>query len=245
MRIGVALCDKGRDDILAEIMFRGFRSRVFAQELDQKLRLEDIDSHAGQRARFIARHMRRVRGLFDELSDPVGVVDRHHAEGRCIRKRDLDTAHRHVGAGFDMLLQQKGVVLLIDVISGEDENVFRRIALDDVDILRHRVGGAQIPVPFIDPLRRGQNIKRLVALGAEEAPAALQVADQAVCLVLCRHTDTADAGIDCVGQREIDDACLSAEIDCRFGTNIRQLLEPAAASTCKDEGHGFPRQLVC
>ena len=62
-----------------------------------------------------------------------------------------------------------------------------------------------------DALAGGQDVEGLVALGAQEVPAALQVADQAVRLVLRGHRDAADAGIDRVRQREVDDARLAAE----------------------------------
>ena len=117
-----------------------------------------------------------------------------------------------------------------------------RVALDDVDVLIDRVGGAEIPHGLGDALAGRQDVEALVALGAEEVPAALQVADQAVRLVLRRHRDAADAGVERVGQREIDDARLAAEIDGGLGAPVGQLHQPAAAPAREHIGHGVTRQ---
>ena len=152
------------------------------------------------------------------------------------------TADRDVGAAGHVLLQHRLVVHFIHVVAGQDEHVFRRVALDDVDVLVHRVGGAEIPAVFGHALAGGQDIETFVAFGAEEVPAALQMADQAVGTVLRGHGHAADAGIQRVGEREIDDAQLGAEIDRGLGTPIGQFHQPAAAAAGQHEGHGLPGQ---
>src|SRR5689334_7972474 len=57
-------------------------------------------------------------------------------------------------------------------------------------------------------------------------------------LVLGGNTDPADAGVDAVGERKIDDAKLAAERDRRLRPPVGQIFEPAAASTGKDESIG-------
>ncbi len=103
------------------------------------------------------------------------------------------------------------------------------MSLDDVDVLIDGVGCAFIPLRFRHALGGGQNIEAFVPLRAEEVPAALQVADQRMRLVLRGHTDAADAGVQRVRQREIDDARLAAEIDGWFCPPVGQLLQAAAA----------------
>src|SRR5687767_13592593 len=61
-------------------------------------------------------------------------------------------------------------------------------------------------------------------------------------LVLRRHAKAADAGVQRVRQREIDDARLAAEIDGRLGAAIGQLLEAAAAPAGQHIGHGIAGQ---
>ena len=101
----------------------------------------------------------------------------------------------------------------------------------------HRIGRAEVPVVLGDALAGRQDVEALVALRLQEVPAALQVADQAVRLVLGRDGDAADAGIERIGQREIDDARLAAEIDRGLGAPIRQLHQPGAAPAGEHIGH--------
>ena len=57
-------------------------------------------------------------------------------------------------------------------------------------------------------------------------------------LVLGGHTNAANAGIEGVGQGEVNDAGLAAEIDGGLRAAIRQLLEAASATTGQHIGHG-------
>ena len=188
------------------------------------------------------RHRGRVGGLFHELEDPVAVIHLHHPKGLGLGARHLDAAHGHIRPAFHMLADHQRIVLLVDVIPRQDDDVFRPVAADDVDVLRHRVGGALVPVLVVQLLRRGQDIERLVALGAKEAPAALQVPDQRMRLVLRRHPDPPDAGIDRVRQGEVDDPGLAAEIHRGFGADVGQLVQSAAAPAGQHESHGLLRK---
>ena len=63
---------------------------VAAQLLEQEVRVEDVDAHAGQRQVGLARHARRIGRLFQEGEDPVVVVDLHDAEAGRLLARHLD-----------------------------------------------------------------------------------------------------------------------------------------------------------
>ena len=138
------------------------------------------------------------------------------------------------------MLQHRLVVHLVDMVAGQDDDVVRAVALDDVDVLVHRIGGAGVPLVLRDALAGGQDVEALVAFDAEEVPAALQMADQAVRLVLRRDADAADAGVQRIGQCEIDDARLAAEIHRRLGTPVGQFHQPAAAPARQHIGHCRP-----
>ena len=140
-------------------------------------------------------------------------------------------------SGLDVLLQHLFVVHLVDMVAGEDDHELRRVALDDVDVLIDRVGRAEIPHRLGDALRGRQDVETLVAFGPEKVPAALQMADQAVRLVLGGDRDAADAGIQRVRQREIDDARFAAEIDRGLGAPVGQLHQSAAAAACQHIRH--------
>ena len=148
----------------------------------------------------------------------------------------------HVGAVVDVLDEHPLVVHLVDVVAGEHDDVLRRVAVDDVDVLEHGVGGARVPLVLGDALARRQDVEALVAHRLQEVPAALQVADQAVRLVLRGHRDAADAGVERVGQREVDDARLAAEVDRGLGAVLGELHQPRAAAAGEHVGHRRARE---
>jgi hypothetical protein len=142
-----------------------------------------------------------------------------------------------------MLLKHEFVIHLVDVVARENDDVFRRpVALDDVDVLEHGIGGAGVPLRLAHALAGGQDVEALIPLGAEEIPAALHVADQAVRLVLRGHRNAADARIERIGQGKVDDAGLATKIDGGLGAPVGHLHQSAAAPTRQNIGHGGPRQ---
>ena len=94
--------------------------------------------------------------------------------------------------------QHLAVVHFVDVVAGDDQDVFRVVAPQKVHILEDRIGGALIPLRLVNLLLCRQQLDELVETPVEKAPAALDVANQAVCLVLCGNADLADARIDAV-----------------------------------------------
>src|SRR5690606_9459248 len=78
---------------------------------------------------------------------------------------------------------------------------------------------------------RGQQLHEFAEFAAQKAPAALDVLDQRVRLVLGEHPHAADARVHAVGQRKVDDAKLPAERNRRLGAPVGQVLQtrPPAA----------------
>ena len=136
----------------------------------------------------------------------------------------------------DMVFEHQRVVHLVDVVASQHDDVLRLGGLDDVQVLEHRVGGAAIPMLFVDALLRRHQVDGLVQLRAQEAPAALDVAQQRVALVLRHHADAADARVDAVRQREIDDAELAAEVHRRLGALGRSTA--SGANLCRRPAPG-------
>jgi hypothetical protein len=66
--------------------------------------------------------------------------------------------------------------------------------------------------------------------------------DQGMGLVLCQHTDTTNAGVDAVGQREIDDPELTAEEDGGFCSPTSQFMQTRATATRQYQGQGITGQ---
>ena len=114
----------------------------------------------------------------------------------------------------------------------------RCVALDDVDVLKHRVGGAGVPGSVGDALAGGKDVEALVALQPEEIPAALQMTDQAVGLVLGRHADASDAGIERIRQGKVDNAGFTAKVDRWLCPPLGQFQQTSSLAASKHIGHG-------
>ena len=238
MRDGFAVLDDVGDDVLAEIVARMRVGGVAAHLVDQEPRVEGVDAHARERLVGIAGNMRRVRRLLHEVDDDVVLIDMHHAEAGRFPHRDFERGDGDVGILLDMLLEHELHVHLVDVVAGQNDHVFRIVGLDDVDVLVDGVRGAGVPTCAGDALARRQDVEALVAHRLQEVPAALQVADQAVRLVLRGDREAADAGIQRVGEREVDDARLAAEVDRGLGPPVGELHEARAAAAGEHVRHG-------
>ncbi len=244
MRVRQACAHRFGDDVFAEVVRGGGVGHVFVQHAVERAGVEDVDAHAGQRHLFVAGHGGGIRGFFDELDDLAACVDGHDAEGAGLAARHFDAAHGDLRAAGGVVLQHDGVVHLVNMIAGQNHHIFGLARLDDVDVLIDRISRAAVPVFFVHPLLRGEQIDHFVEFGAQKAPAALQVAQQRVRFVLGDHADAADARIDAVGQREVDDAELAAEIHRGLGALVGELLEPRAAPAGQHQGDGAAHQHV-
>ena len=168
----------------------------------------------------------------------------HHAERDRFHARHLDTADRAIRAAFRVIRDHARVVHLVDVVARQHHHVFRPDRADDVEILEHGVGGAAVPVGAFHALLRRPQIDELAEFAAQETPAALQVAQQRMRLVLRDDRDAADAGVQTIGQREVDDPVLAAKVHRRFDALVGERPEPRAPSACKDDGEGGALQIV-
>src|ERR1700733_7967493 len=99
---------------------------------------------------------------------------------------------------------------------------------DEVQILVHRVGRAAVPVRS-DLLLRRNEFDELPEFTAQVAPAALNVLDQRLRLVLGQYRDLPDARIDAVRQHEIDDLEFAAERRRGLAAVLREPLGAFAA----------------
>ncbi len=131
-------------------------------------------------------------GFSRNRDDAVGRVHMHDAKSGRFFPRNRRATDRHIRSLRDVLAQHQLVIHFVDVVARQNDEIFGRIAADDLDVLEHRVRGPAIPHLLRDALARRQNIETLVAFGAKEIPAALQMANQAVRLVLRGNRDMAN-----------------------------------------------------
>ena len=138
-----------------------------------------------------------------------------------------------------MLPQHDLVIHLVHVIAGKDDDVFGVDARDDVDVLIHRIGRALVPHGLGDALAGREDVEAFIPLCAEVVPAPLEMADEAMGLVLGCHSDAPDAGVQGIREGEIDDPRVAAEIDGGLGTDVGQLHQATAAPASENVGHGM------
>ena len=245
MRQGNAVTHGGGNDVLAKIV-AGRRIGNIALKLTVQIgRIEDVDPHAAQRALGLARHRRRIGGLLDKVGDAPFFVDRHHPEARRILARHFDAGNRTLGAAFHVIDEHGHIIHLVDVVPRQDDDKLRRwrVILDDVDVLIDSIRRAPIPGILIDPLLGRHEINELIDLPAQETPSALQVAQEAVRLVLRHHANAPDPRIHAIGHGEIYDAVLAAKIDRRLGSAVGEFMQAATTPPCQDQRNGPAGQL--
>ena len=132
-----------------------------------------------------------------------------------------------------MLLQHEGVVHLVDVVAGEDDDVLGLFGADGVDVLVDGVGGALVP-GFGDALHGWEDLDELAELvGDDRAPALADMAVERERFVLGEDVDVAEIGVDAVGEGDVDDAVLAGEGDGRLGAVAGKGEEPFAGTTGK------------
>ena len=193
------------DDVLAEVLVRVRVVLVRDQIGTQLLPVEDVDAHGCQIA------LRVFRFLF-KLIDIAVFTHVHHAHAGRLFHRDLLDRNGEGGVVGEVFAQHVGVIHLIDMVTGEDQNVFGVVVLDEGDVLIDGVGRSGKPRALLILLLVRRKDKD-AAVGNVEVPG-LAGADVAVQLkrpILGQDTDGVDAGICAVGKRKVDDAILSAK----------------------------------
>src|ERR1700756_2483786 len=122
-------------------------------------------------------------GLFLEADDAPILIHFDHPEllGGLLHG-NLDNSDGYIGSGVHMLIEHLGVIHLVDVIAGENENEFRSFAADGINVLIYGVSGALVPLLRDAHLRR-KNFD-VIAEAGKRRPAGTNVAVQAERLVL-------------------------------------------------------------
>ena len=119
------------------------------------------------------------------------------------------------------------------MIAGQYQHMRGIVRANEIEILKHRVRGAAIPMGA-DLLLGGNQLHEFAQFPPQIAPAALNVLDQRLRFVLGQHRYLADAGIDAIRQHKIDDAELAAERSRGFAAMLGEGLEAFAAAARHD-----------
>ena len=96
------------------------------------------------------------------------------------------------------------------MVSGEYEKIFRRICIDEIDILRDRIGGSAVDIEvYIRFFARWKYIDAAVFRVQSPAAPGCDVAVQKNGFVLCQYADNIDSTVGAVTERKVDDAVFS------------------------------------
>ena len=199
-----------------------------AQLVEQEWRIEHIDAHRRQAVFRIAGNRLRLV--------PASLRSRRRGSRRRPRMMPncrAASSHPHAQRGnrdvrvlLLMKRHQLAVVHLVDVIAGKDHDILRPLFFQRVDVLVDGIGRALVPL-LVDPLLRRHDVDELAQLAAQIIPPAERdVAIQAHRLVLREHENAAQAAVEAIRQREIDDAIDAAKRHGRLGPIARQRPQP-------------------
>jgi hypothetical protein len=133
-----------------------------------------------------------------------------------------------------MVLNEKTVIHLVDMIPGENQHGLRLVTLDEVMVLANAVGCPSIPVKAHALLRR-DDFKKMTDLRTEDIPPFFEMVIQRLGLVLGEHDDLVYLGVDTVAQGEIDEAVDSPKWDRRLASVLSQRHKPFTPSAGHDK----------
>ena len=145
--VGVDLARAGeeRQDVVAEVVRRVPIRGIPLEALDQEIGVEEVDAHRGQRTVRVSGHRPRLGRLLVEAHDALVGVDVDDAEARRVGERNVDAADARSRLARHVQAEHPGVVGAVDVVPGEHEHAFGRVAVDRREVLVQRVGRAPVP----------------------------------------------------------------------------------------------------
>ena len=217
---------------------------VGGDRVDQRVGVEDVVAHRGQ-------HL--VGGVGQALGS-LGFSRKSRIEFGVVRAATSMTpnwsaseigwriaATVHAGAGVDVLVDHLREVHPVDVVGADHDDDVGPLVVHQVEALEDRVGAAEVPV-LADPLL-GRHRRDVVAEHRRHPPGLRDVAVEAVRLVLRQHDDLEVAGVDDVGQREVDQPVDAGERHRRLGPVGGQRHQPLALTAGEDDGQHVPAVL--
>ena len=139
-----------------------------------------------------------------------------------------------------VVVQHLVVVHLVNVVAGEDEDIFRVVHVDEVDVLIDGVRGALVPGALLAGAQiGGQHMDAAVRFVQVPGLAVAQIGVELHGAVLGQYAYRINAGVDAVGQGKVNDPVLGAEGDGGFCHVAGQRVQPGALSAGQQHGDTF------
>jgi thioredoxin reductase len=172
-----------------------------------------------------------------ELGDALLGVGLEDAEPRRVGRDHGRDADGDVGAQGLVVLEHLAVVLRVELVAAQDDHAVVRVAAHVEQRLAHGVGGALEPRLRARRLLGGEH-------GHEPGAEAVEVVGAGDVLVEGRRVvlrddeDPVEAGVDAVGDRDVDEAVLAGERDRGLGAVAGEREEAGAGAAAEDDGQG-------
>ena len=155
----------------------------------------------------------------------------HNAEAAGFFDRHITNSDGAVSTGLFVVVDHSGIVHLINMVTGEDQHIFRIKTLNKGNVLVNSIGSTLIPFALAVSCVGGQHLGAAVALVKTPGLAVADVLVQFQWLILGQNTDRINVGIDAVTQGEVDDPVFAAKGNCRLCSVLSENLQTAALTT--------------
>ena len=155
MSMHKTLVNQSGNNVLAEVAVRIWICCILIQGVIQEIGIEYINTHGCQGHIRIAGHGCRILGLLYEFGNEVVLIDLHHTQSISLRFRNRNTGYGYGRSHADVVHDQRRIIHLVNMIACQNQNIFRVVIPDNVNILINSVGRALIPVFLIHSLLSG------------------------------------------------------------------------------------------
>ena len=163
---------------------------------------------------------------------PLG-IDLHDAELVRFRHRDRQAGDGRHGVLLVVEVRHLTDVHLVDVVGAEDQDGVGAEFVDQMKVLKHRVGGPPVPLLPGAHLRRDHGDE--LTEGAAGPPGPLHVLRQRLRFVLGQDVNRPNSRVRHVGQDEVDDAVPASEGNGGFGAVEGQRVQAGTFPACHDQ----------
>ena len=172
--------------------------------------------------------------LFLKPLHPSAFSDVQNAQLSAVLLRPLHDPDRDVCSLPDMGFEHPGIVHLVDMVAGEDEHEVRVLLLEGIEVLIDGIRRSTVPV-FADSFLGRDDVDVLVQFGMEHIPSHLDMMGEGFRLVLRQDMDPAYAGVEAVGESEIDDSIEPSKRDSRFRPHVGEGAKPFPLAARHDQ----------
>ena len=227
MRLHAPVGDGSRDDIFAEVIvlvFEAAREDRAVEKVNTHRSLVIIAARGqaefGQQRAGNAQAVEhgRVGRFLVEASDATRFIGLHDAESRRVLPVDGQGCDGQVGSGGEVAFHQFAEIHLVKLVTAENEVIVPRFLKEIVQVLPHRIGRALVPAGAGRGLLRGEDFDEAARAEDVELVGAVDVLVERGGIELGEYVDAADARVEAIADRDVDQTVFAAEGNGRLGT---------------------------